>query len=648
VSGDASDDILRRRLELETVLSTALCAALGVEDEEFDSVLLTALEKVGLLVRCDAVHLFTLQPDASTLELSLEWVVPGQATLSEQFRPRALDNYHWLSGRLRRLEVIEVPKVHQLPLEATAEKLEWLTAGVRSLVAVPMARGQRLLGYIGFCECSVENAHSPEMLELKSRTAKVFSALVESRQKSAERARLFGQMDTLGRQDVTTGLLNLQGLQAALRTHALAADRHTEESLIYLQIDRLDWIADSAGTTAVESVLRDFAERLKGRVSEETVLAHLGSGAFVAMIAVPTRSETSTAAKFESVADELLSALRLPFAVQGRDALLSGSVGIARAANARDSGLDIVRCAELAMKHSQSRGQNQVCFYGPQFRPRAAHLLTLETALKRALEKDRLKIFFQPVFDLREGHRFGAEALVRWQDPDQGWISPAEFIPVAEQAGLMIPLGEFIFRKAMVSGVELLRNEAPGSRISVNLSPNQFHQPDLMRRVVQALEESGLEPGCLQLEITEGALVRDLERTKLLLRGFHELGVKLSIDDFGTGYSSLAYLKHFPVDSLKIDQSFMRDVTTDSSNAAIVRATIALANNLNLRTVAEGVETREQLDFIKDAGCDLVQGYLLGRPVPPEEFASSSPANISQLDTKAAKKPAAKPGLRVT
>jgi EAL domain-containing protein (putative c-di-GMP-specific phosphodiesterase class I) len=280
----------------------------------------------------------------------------------------------------------------------------------------------------------------------------------------------------------------------------------------------------------------------------------------------------------------------------------------------------LVKNADAAMYRAKEQGRNHYQHYSPAMNVRTLERLALESNLRHALERKELLLHYQPRVDLESGRIIGVEALLRWQYPDLGLVSPSQFVPLAEETGLIIPIGEWVLRTACAQNRLWQSMGFPPMRVAVNLSVRQFEQRNLVETIGRVIKETGLDPNYLELELTEGLIMKNPEITVATLRSLHEMGIQISIDDFGTGYSSLSYLRRFPIHALKIDQSFVRDIITDPDGTVIVTAIILLAHSLKLKVIAEGVETRDQLDFVRSLKCHEMQGYLFSKPVPGEEI----------------------------
>jgi diguanylate cyclase (GGDEF)-like protein/PAS domain S-box-containing protein len=432
----------------------------------------------------------------------------------------------------------------------------------------------------------------------------------------SERKRAEEQVRHLAFHDALTSLPNRLLFTDRL-TLALAHARRsgTRLAVMFLDLDRFKIINDSLGHSVGDDLLRRVGERLEACVRQADTVARLGGDEFT--ILVPGLLYDDDAAR---VASKILESIREPFQIGGRDLFLTTSIGVSLYPSDGEDAEALVRSADTAMYRAKEQGRDNYQLYAPAMNARAVERLLLESRLRPALHNGELTVHYQPVVDLRNGRIAGAEALLRWSHPDLGLVPPARFIPIAEMSGMIVPIGSWVLREACARAREWQR-EWPGMTVSVNLSSRQFQQADLVADVRRALKETGLDPGSLDLEITESSAMANAEQSIATLSDLKELGVGISMDDFGTGYSSLAYLKRFPIDKIKVDQSFIRDIPDDTDDAAIVTAIIAMARSLQLVVVAEGVETEEQISFLREHGCDRMQGFVMSRAVPPAEFA---------------------------
>ncbi|MBM4180099.1 MAG: EAL domain-containing protein [Betaproteobacteria bacterium] len=421
----------------------------------------------------------------------------------------------------------------------------------------------------------------------------------------------------LAHYDPLTDLPNRLLLSSRLR-HAIehAQRQQTRLAVLFLDLDRFKNVNDSLGHQVGDELLRAVTDRMGQRLRAEDTLARLGGDEFIALL--ERIHEPRDAAM---VARSLLEALAEPFTLsQGHEVYIGASIGISLYPEDGDSDSELIMHADVAMYQAKDQGRNAYGFYTQALTDNANQRLEMETKLRRALERGEFVLHFQPQVGLADGGLIGAEVLVRWLHPVEGLIPPNQFIPLAEETGLIVPLGEWVLRKACEQWLCWRDIGLTPVPLAVNISPRQFRQQDFAQVVRRVLEETGVPASALELELTEGALMHQGEDAEDALRGLKELGVGLAIDDFGTGYSSLAYLKRFPLDQLKIDQSFVRDLTHDTGDRELVSTIIAMARKLRLKVLAEGVETREQFSYLVEQGCDAYQGYLYSRPVPAAEF----------------------------
>ena len=415
--------------------------------------------------------------------------------------------------------------------------------------------------------------------------------------------------------DVLTGLPNRTLLRDRLGQMIAAAHRDNMQfALLFLDLDRFKYINDSMGHSVGDKLLQSVAQRLQVCVREGDTVSRIGGDEFIVLLREIDEQGVAL------VADKLLKTLATPFNLNGQEISTYASVGIALYPD-HATDLDVLmKNADAAMYCAKENGRNNYKFFTPEMNFRANQVFLMEKDLRVALEQDQFTLVYQPQVDLMTGKICGAEALLRWKHPEKGFISPAEFIPVAEETGQIVPIGEWVIRTACWRFAAWQKQGMPAIPVAVNLSIRQLRQPNLADVIEAAVKENGLDPHCLELEITEGIMMGDTKSAMTFLSRMHSLGVQMSIDDFGTGFSSLSYLKNLPVNKLKIDQSFVRDIETDESDAAIVRSIISLGHRLDLKVIAEGVETLEQLDFLRIRGCDEVQGYYFSRPLAADDF----------------------------
>lgn len=429
------------------------------------------------------------------------------------------------------------------------------------------------------------------------------------RQKQAEET-----IRRLASYDGLTGLPNRELLKDRLNVLLAQANRKKGQiAVMFLDLDWFKVINDTVGHSAGDELLQRVARRLNSLVRDGDTVARLGGDEFTVVLPEVSRVQDAV-----YVAERILESLRRSWILKGKKFHVTASIGIAMYPSDGGDTETLLKNADTAMYRAKDQGRDNYELYTPTMNARFAERVELENSLHQGLERGEFVVFYQPQVDIGSGRIVGTEALVRWKHPERGLVSPVEFIPVAEETGLIVPLGTWVLRTACAQNKTWQQAGLPPTRVAVNLSARQFHQRDLADTIAQVLDETGLDPQHLQLEITEGVAMNEAEFTSAMLRDLKKTGIQIAIDDFGTGHSSLSYLKRFPIDTLKIDRSFVGGLTEDPNDVAIVTVIIAMAHALNLRVIAEGVETREQLAFLKQQGCHEIQGYLCGRPAPAE------------------------------
>jgi diguanylate cyclase (GGDEF)-like protein len=433
------------------------------------------------------------------------------------------------------------------------------------------------------------------------------------------------QIHYLANHDSLTSLPNRAMFSEVLNLGLESAQRYNRTfAVLFIDLDRFKIINDTLGHEAGDKLLQEMGRRLTQTVRSSDFVARLGGDEFVVLV-----QAVSDPKQVEAVARKILSALIKPIVIREQECRVTASIGICMyPTDARDE-QSLMKNADIAMYRAKDEGKNTYQFYSEEMNLHSFGRMALETSLRRALERDEFFLHYQAKLDLRSGRITGVEALVRWQHPDLGVIPPAQFIPLAEETGLIVPLGNWVLNAACMQNVAWQRQGLPPLLMAVNLSARQFVDENLVMDIARALKKSGMRADLLELELTESMVMQHAERAGKVLAAIKQLGARVAIDDFGVGYSSLANLKRFPIDTLKVDRSFIRDIPLDTEDRAITEAIIAMGRSLNLTVVAEGVETLEQETFLRNHGCDETQGFYFSRPIASDEFADLLRGNIA-------------------
>ncbi len=461
-------------------------------------------------------------------------------------------------------------------------------------------------------EVSIEDSAAP----IHDRQGRVGGAVLVFHDVSESRAMAL-KMSHMAHHDFLTGLPNRALLTERLaQAIALARRNGKQLALLFMDLDNFKHINDSLGHAIGDLLLQSVAERLSAGVRTTDTVCRQGGDEFVILLVEIDQPQDAA-----NVAEKLLAAAALPQLVGGNELHVTLSIGISVYPDDGQDVDSIMQNADTAMYHAKAAGRNNYQFFSADMNTCAVRRLVIEGSLRRALKQGEFILHYQPQIDIASGAMTGSEALIRWQDPHLGLVYPEKFVPIAEQTGLIVPIGRWVLREACCQVQAWLDVGLPAVPVAVNISAVEFRQKDFVDAVAQILKETGLAPGYLELELTESVLMHDAKSAASVLESLKAMGVRIAIDDFGTGYSSLSYLKRFPIDTMKNDQSFVRDIATDADDATIVSAMIGMGKNLNQRVIAEGVETQEQLAYLRTRQCAEVQGFLLSRPLAAEKFA---------------------------
>lgn len=451
--------------------------------------------------------------------------------------------------------------------------------------------------------------------EVQERTAALLATTIQLETEIAERNRAEERLNYLAYHDLLTELPNRVLFQDRLGQALSAAKRENQRiAVFFLSIDRFKSVSETLGSESADKLICEVAERLTSSMREGDTLAYWGSDEFAFLFNQLEKNEDAI-----NISKRLQATLQTGFKLAGDEIYLTASIGIVlHPLNGQDEAT-LMKNAAAALAQAKQKGGNNYQFYTAEMNAKALRRFSLESNLRRAIEREEFVLHFQPKIDINTWQIAGAEALIRWNHPEKGLISPAEFIPLAEETGLIAPIGEWVLHRVCVQLKESTVS-APNLILSSNISARQFQDPNFFLTVMSMLETVGVEPRNLELELTESSVMTTLDSGIRTLNALRDTGIRISIDDFGTGFSSLSYLKRLPIDILKIDRSFVHDASTDPDNAALVMAIITLAHNLRLKVVAEGVESEEQLRFLHLLRCDEIQGYLFSKPLPVDDF----------------------------
>ncbi|BAY62111.1 diguanylate cyclase/phosphodiesterase with FHA and GAF sensor [Calothrix brevissima NIES-22] len=580
-------------------------------DMNYESGVEKTLAILGEAAEVDRTYLFKnhLHPNKGEMAVSLlfEWtrshIEPTQLQWQNLvYQTAGLER--WYTALSQGQSIVGLTR--EFPL---AEQEILLRDRIQSIFLVPLCFEEKFWGYLGLADCSQERQWSRhEESTLLTMAASISGAW--QRQQVEEKIRYQALHDLL------TGLPNRLQFNHAL-DRALPDGGIPQESLavMFLDLDRFKVINDTLGHTLGDLLLKLVAQRVQESLRIGDTVARWGGDEFTILL-----PQINSQEEVKQIAQKILKTLTAAFEIKGHELYISASIGIALFNDNSPDAETLIQHADAALYHAKDAGRNNYQFYTPSLSKRTPAFLTLEKSLRYALEREEFMLYYQPRVNIITGEITGMEALLRWQHPEMGLVAPNIFIPLAEESGLIVPIGEWVIRTACKQNKAWQDAGFPQLTIAVNLSPKQFRQPNLVDTLTSILQETGLDPKFLDLEITESTAIEDLDFTRTVLYNLRQMGVYLSIDDFGTGHSSLSRLQLLPLHHLKIDKSFIQDLTTDQKVAHIVKAIVVLGQSLGLKLTAEGVEKPEELEFLRSINCEDVQGYLFYRPLAAQKI----------------------------
>lgn len=501
-----------------------------------------------------------------------------------------------------------IVRKHLLSKELSHYEEFLIHKGIQSILILPVIAKNKVIGTLNVASTAPDYFSKKIVNQLSIFTNQIALAL--------DRSSAYESLQYSAYHDYLTGLPNYRLFKLRLEEAIEQAkqQKHPLIALMFIDLDRFKLVNDSFGHAIGDKLLKEVSQLISSCVSSKDTVSRFGGDEFSVLLPnIKTQDEATTIAK------NILTILEKPLFIQGYEILISGSIGIAFYPENGLDGETLLKNADRAMYRIKNTEKKNFAIYGQHKDDHSVGKLILENDLRKGLEKNEFVVYYQPKFNIQSGSLSGAEALVRWQHPEKGMISPGDFIPFAEESGLIISIGEYVLREAAKQSILWQTTKNMTIPISVNLSTRQFFQPTLIRDIARIIENTGIDPALLELEITE-TMSMNIERSLNILLDLKKLGVQISVDDFGTGYSSLNYLRELPIDRVKIDKSFINDMTIDENDAAIVASIINMSHNLKLGVIAEGVETEEQLKHLQKYGCDEIQGYYYSKPIPAEDF----------------------------
>ena len=582
---------------------------LSAGEGNLDGKLRAALEQIGRFIRCERAYVILLDPEGKGIRYSREWLAEDTESGMEELKGSLAEMVPIFQRQAEAARVVVLRDARRLPPMARQAKKRLSKSGIRALVSVPIKRGGQLSGVLGF------NARTP-FREWNLEDTSFLEVIAGIMADALLKAEAEKQIRFVAYHDPLTGLPNRLLFNDRLKKAIPLADRTAKMlAVVFIDLDSFKAVNDTMGHELGDQLLREVAKTLTGRLRGCDTVCRFGGDEFILLL-----NQIGGTKDLLNILDKLSAALRQPVLLQGQENFITASMGAALYPQDGRDAEDLIKSADTAMYHAKEKGKNQYALCSRDMKDEVVEKMRLSNLLYRAQEKGQLLLYYQPQLDLQSRLIVGCEALIRWMLPEKGMVMPKTFIPLAEQTGLIQSIGAWVLETACRQNRRWNEMGFPDLRIAVNLSVHQLKNPDFARQVDEILKKTGLLPANLELEITESVTNGNMDNIIAVLNDLKRMGVSLAVDDFGTEYSSLSRLKLLPVDRIKIDMQFVQGVEKNEKDQAISKIIIGLSKNLNLKVVAEGVETGPQLEFFSRKMCDEVQGFYYCHPMPPERI----------------------------
>lgn len=582
---------------------------MNLNENNSDEIVEQLLESTGMFFGVERAYLFTVNHSEDTMVYSHDWTNIGTNSLLSSKRPIELADYPWWMDQLTNNKLVKIDDVHMMEPEASLVQEQLVFQEIKSLLAVPIFAEEKIQAFIGIDLLASTKQWTKEDVEQLHIIASILS-------KGIIQLNNIKKIKFMSYHDPLTELPNRLLLTKRLNNDIMQTDTHNPLiSIMFINLDGFKLINDNFGFEQGNALLKQVSKRLLGLVSENDTVSRTDGDQFIIYI-----SDYKTQENLDSISSEIINTFNIPFILRGEAYNITASMGVSQFLRDGEDIEELIRYAYMAMSKAKSLGKNQYQNCTDSIKEEALETIALTNDLYKAIERDEMLLHYQPQVNGLTGEIVGVEALLRWNHPKHGFIPPFKFIPLAEKTQLILPIGYWVLDNAAKQFKEWQEKSYKPIKIAVNFSVYQLSHPHIIKDIEEILERSSLEPEYLEIEITESLAMDKNPKIKKTLNEMKKLGVTLSIDDFGKEYSSFNRLKESPMDIIKIDMSFVQGIGICAEDEGIIRSVLSLADNLGLKTVAEGVETKKQVDFLNETSCDHLQGYHFHKPMPPTEM----------------------------